>query len=80
MIRVRHWWNVLASDRWAPGIRSGGPAIRCGETRWTRGVIVLLACAALVAARSVGAALFTLDALHHINLDHRNLPDIGPFI
>jgi penicillin-binding protein 1A len=45
----------------------------------TRGVIVLLACAAVVATASVIAALFTLGALHHIYFDRRNLPDPGPF-
>jgi membrane carboxypeptidase/penicillin-binding protein len=33
----------------------------------------------MVAATSVGAGLFTLNALHHIYLDSRNLPDLGPF-
>src|SRR5947209_14308047 len=50
-----------------------------GGTPWTRGVIGLLACAALVAAASVSAALLTLGALHHVYLDRRNLPDLGPF-
>jgi penicillin-binding protein 1A len=50
-----------------------------GGTRCTRGVLVLLTGAALFAALSVGAALFTLDALHHIYLDRRNLPDLGAF-
>jgi penicillin-binding protein 1A len=39
----------------------------------------LLTCAAIGAVASVGAALFTLDALHHIYLGRRNLPDLGPF-
>jgi len=55
------------------------PAIRSGATPWTRGVIALLASAAVVAAASLGAALFTLDALHHIYFDRHNLPDLGPF-
>jgi membrane carboxypeptidase/penicillin-binding protein len=38
-----------------------------------------LACAALAAATSVGGALFTLAALHHIYLDRHDLPDLGPF-
>ncbi len=53
--------------------------IRSGGTLWTRGVIALLACAALVAAASVGAALFTLGTLHHIYFDRQDLPDLGPF-
>ena len=48
-------------------------------TPWTRGVILLLTCAAMMAVASVGAALLTLGALHHIYLDRRNLPDLGPF-
>jgi len=47
--------------------------------KWTRGVVTLLTAAALSAATSVGAALFTLDALHHVYLDRQNLPDLGPF-
>jgi penicillin-binding protein 1A len=42
-------------------------------------MVALLTCAAIVAVASVGAALFTLDALHHIYLGRRNLPDLGPF-
>jgi penicillin-binding protein 1A len=42
-------------------------------------MVVLLTCAAIVAVSSVSAALFTLDALHHIYLGRRNLPDLGPF-
>jgi penicillin-binding protein 1A len=64
--------GVAPSARWSPVIRSTG-------TSWTRGVIVLLGCAALLAAASVSAALFTLGVLHHIYLDRRNLPDLGPF-
>jgi len=54
--------------------------IRPGATQWTGGVIALLASAAVVAAASLGAALFTLDALHHIYFDRHNLPDLGPFM
>jgi penicillin-binding protein 1A len=46
---------------------------------WTRGVIVLLTCAALVATTSVGAALFTLNALYHVYFEREHLPDLGPF-
>ena len=46
--------------------------------RWTRGVIVLLAGAAVVAIGSVVAALAALAALHHIYFDRGNLPDLGP--
>jgi penicillin-binding protein 1A len=40
---------------------------------------VLRACAAVTAAVSVGAALFTLGTLHHIYFDRHNLPELGPF-
>jgi penicillin-binding protein 1A len=33
----------------------------------------------MVAVASVGTTLFALGALHHIYLDRRNLPDLGPF-
>jgi penicillin-binding protein 1A len=46
---------------------------------WTRGKIVLLAFAAIVAVVPAGAALFTLDVLQNIYLDRSNLPDLGPF-
>jgi penicillin-binding protein 1A len=75
MLRVAPDGGVAAPARctgWSPASRSGG-------TPWTRGVIVLLAGAALVAAASVGAALFALGALHHIYFDRGNLPDLGPF-
>jgi hypothetical protein len=39
-------------------------------------MVILLAWAAIVAT-SVGAALFTLDASHHIYLSRSNLPDLG---
>jgi len=71
MIRV--WTGAAAA---APA--RGSPLIRPGGSPWTRGVIVLLACAGLVAAASVGAALFTLGALHHIYFDRHGLPDLGP--
>ena len=57
----------------------GSPAIRAVGTPWTRGVIVLLTCAAVGAVASVLASLFALGALHHIFLDRRNLPELGPF-
>ena len=56
-----------------------GRVTRSGGRPWTRGGIVLLACAATMAAASVGSALFTLGALCHIYLDRGNLPDLGPF-
>jgi penicillin-binding protein 1A len=40
---------------------------------------VLLTCAVLVGAASVGAALFTISALYHVHFDRENLPDLGPF-
>jgi len=42
-------------------------------------MVVILGCAAIVAVASIGAMLFTLDALHHIYLGRSNLPDLGPF-
>src|SRR6202049_2083667 len=48
-------------------------------TLWTRGVVALLVSAGMVAALSVGVALSAVGALHHIYLDRRNLPDLGPF-
>jgi penicillin-binding protein 1A len=63
----------------AAAASQGSPLIRPGGSLWSRGVIVLLTGAVLVGAASVGAALFTLDVLHHIYLDRRNLPDLGPF-
>jgi len=58
---------------------SGAPVTRQGGSPWTRGVIVLLAGASLVAVLSVGAALATLGTLHHLYLDRDNLPDLRPF-
>ena len=49
-------------------------------TLWTRGVVVLLMSAVMVAALSVGVALSAVRARRiHIYLDRRNLPDLGPF-
>ena len=53
--------------------------IRSRGSPWTRGKIVLLTCAAIVAVAPVGAALGTLDAIHDIYLGRSNLPDLGPF-
>ena len=50
-----------------------------GRTLWTRGVVVLLVSAGMVAALSVGVALSAVGAAWHIYLDRRNLPDLGPF-
>src|SRR5688572_8767660 len=72
MIRGRPGGAAAASAR-------PGPVIRSGRMRWTRGVMVALACAALVATASESAALFTLGALNHIYFDRHNLPDLGPF-
>src|SRR5882762_2224507 len=72
MIRVRTGAASAAPAR-------GSPVIRSGRSPWTLGMVVLLTCAAIVAVSSVSAALFTLDALHHIYLGRRNLPDLGPF-
>jgi penicillin-binding protein 1A len=40
---------------------------------------VLLTCAALVSAASVGAAAFTVNALYHVYFQRAYLPDVGPF-
>jgi penicillin-binding protein 1A len=53
--------------------------IRSGGSPWTRGRIVLVTCAALVAVPLVGASLFTLNELRYIHLNRRDLPDLGPF-
>jgi penicillin-binding protein 1A len=69
-------WAVAVSEAFAPGsrvIRSGG------SPRSHRGVIVLLVCAALAAATSVGTAGLAIGALHHLYFDRRNLPDLEAF-
>jgi penicillin-binding protein 1A len=48
-------------------------------SRWTVGVVVLLAGLALGAAASVASALIAIGLLHHVYLDRENLPDLGPF-
>ena len=73
MIRVWARAVAAASARWSPLFRSG-------RSPWSRGVVVLLTCAALVAAASVGAALVAIGALYHIYFDRRNLPDLEAFI
>lgn len=70
---LRMWRSVAASARRRRAIRSGG---------WTpgpRGVILLIVCAAPVAAAWVGAAVVALSALHHVYVDRHDLPDLGPF-
>src|SRR4029077_17783834 len=52
---------------------------RPGVSPWTRGVVVLLTCAALVATASVGAALFALNELSPARFEREQLPDLGPF-
>ncbi len=49
------------------------------ETPWTRGVVVLLAGAALVAMTWVGAAAFVFVELRYLYYDRANLPDLGTF-
>src|SRR5688572_23118959 len=73
MIRV--WMDAAAAGfvRWSVVIRSGPSA-------WTRGVIVLLTCAMLVGAVSVGVALFAMSSFYHAYFDRENLPDPGPFM
>jgi penicillin-binding protein 1A len=70
--RVRTGAPMAASAR-------GSPPIRSRASPWTRGVIALLACAALGATASVGAALFTLSELYYVHFDRERLPDLGPF-
>jgi penicillin-binding protein 1A len=54
--------------------------IRSGRSPWIRrGVIVLLACVALGAVVSVGAALLAIGAWHHLYFDRRNVPDLEAF-
>jgi penicillin-binding protein 1A len=49
------------------------------QTPWTRGVVGLLAAAALAAATSLGAAACVFVELRYIYYDRANLPDLGPF-
>jgi penicillin-binding protein 1A len=74
VIRIRRWTGAAAaaSARESRLIRPGG-------SPWTRGVLAVLACAAVFAAASVAAAVFMVVSLHHIYVDRRNLPDLGPF-
>jgi penicillin-binding protein 1A len=67
------WTGARASAPGTQVIRPGGPPWR------RRGVVVLLACGALAAAASVGAAGLTIGALHHLYFDRRNLPDLEAF-
>jgi penicillin-binding protein 1A len=46
---------------------------------WTRGVVTLLAGAALVAASSLGAAAVALREAHYVHFNRDNLPDLGAF-
>jgi penicillin-binding protein 1A len=68
----------LVSD---PLRKPGAAAIAARPTRRYRAAVfqayVLLA--AIVTVVSVGAALFTFDALRHIYLSRRDLPDLGSF-
>jgi penicillin-binding protein 1A len=57
----------------------GGPDVRPAVSPWSLGVIMLLTCAALAGAVSVGAALLTVSALHYVYFDRKNLPDLAPF-
>jgi penicillin-binding protein 1A len=52
--------------------------IRPGS-RWSYGVIVLLTCAVLGGAGSVGVALVAIGALYHVYFNRENLPDLGAF-
>jgi len=64
-------------DRHAPLPRANR-LIR-SQSPWTRGVVALLTGAALVAAGSVGAALFTVRQAYLVSFDREDLPDAGPF-
>jgi len=64
-------------DRHAPLPRANR-LIR-SQSPWTRGVVALLTGAALVAAGSVGAALFTVRQAYLVSFDREDLPDVGPF-
>src|SRR5450631_3833873 len=70
-------WMAAAATATA-AVRGRAP-LRPRGSFWSRGAVVLLTCAVLVGAASVGAALVTLGTLHYLYLDRRNLPDIGPF-
>jgi penicillin-binding protein 1A len=52
------------------------------RARWTLppgGFLALVVCATLGGVAWAGAVLLTLDTLHHVYVDRRNLPDLGPF-
>src|ERR1700722_13072274 len=58
----------------------GRAVIWPGGSPWIRrGVIVLLACAALGASVSVVAALLAIGAWHHFYFDRRSVPDLEAF-
>lgn len=42
-------------------------------------LVLLVACAILFGVAWAGATLLTLESLHHVYVDRRNLPDLGPF-
>jgi len=66
-------WPVVLTSVWRR------LATRPDGTLRPRGVIVLVACAALGSAAPMGAALVTLAAFYHLSFDRRDLPDLGPF-
>jgi len=68
------------SKRRSP-IRSAANAGRTEPPRspWTRGVIALLACAAVLAIASVAVPLCIIGALYYVHFDRSDLPDLGPF-
>ncbi len=64
-----------------PGTVLGAVRRALVGARWTlspRAAAVLVACAAVGGFAAAGAALVAFDALHHIYVDRRNLPDLGP--
>lgn len=68
---IRAWTAAAAS-----AVRSR--LLRLGVPPWSRGVVVLVTCAALAGAASVGAALFAVSEWHHVYVNRENLPDPGP--
>lgn len=74
---VARWMSVIAAVAAAAPAR-GSPGQLDGS-RWTRRVILLLACGGVVAAASVLATLLAVAEFHHVYFNHHNLPDVGPF-
>ncbi|HWW85893.1 MAG TPA: transglycosylase domain-containing protein, partial [Vicinamibacterales bacterium] len=73
MTMIRVWTDATASA-WGRARNWSG-----GSTWRRRGVVVLLAGAALGAVAWAGAALFAISAWHHLYFDRRNVPDLEAF-